>query len=356
MSSPHGKDAKLVAAFAADLADLTEPNEILPYVVPRLVKLTGADVGTSSRIDHARGTNDIGVWPPRSWDGADMSAYRQFMHQQPLIRHHRDTLRLAPLRSSDLITRSDYHRLDLYHHFYKPLGVEYQLALGIDGSPRSVAAIALSRQGADFSQRDMDIVTWLQPHLIGTWHNAREAQQQAHFADAVRTILEGDDGGCALLVVDGDCRVQLMAGSALPLADELGAIQLGSRVPQLLEAPARTALLRGSLTATVRIARSGAIRITARRTNRGGTVLILERRGARELELVGDLTPRQYQILVAVARHSADKTVARQLGISPRTVSRHLEAIYRKLGVQDRTAAVRLLLASGTDTARTLTA
>lgn len=353
MSGPHGKDAKLVAAFAADLAGLREPDQILPYVVPCLVKLIGADVGTSSRIDHTRGTNDIGVWPPTSWDGADMSAYRQFMHQQPLIRHHRDTLRLAPVLSSDLITRTDYHRLDLYHHFYKPLGVEYQLALGMDGSPRSVVGIALSRQRGDFSQRDLDIVTWLQPHLIGTWHNARETQQQAHFAEAVRTILEGEDGGCALLVVDGDCRVQLMAGSALPLADELGGIQLGSRLPQLFEAPARVALLQASVTATVRIARGGAIRVTARRTNRGGAVLILEGRGAAELELIGKLTPRQCQILVAVARHSADKAVARQLGISVRTVSRHLEAIYRKLEVQDRTAAVRLLLASGIETART---
>jgi DNA-binding NarL/FixJ family response regulator len=32
--------------------------------------------------------------------------------------------------------------------------------------------------------------------------------------------------------------------------------------------------------------------------------------------------------------------IARQLGISPRTVSKHIESIYRKLGTHDRTSAV----------------
>jgi DNA-binding CsgD family transcriptional regulator len=32
--------------------------------------------------------------------------------------------------------------------------------------------------------------------------------------------------------------------------------------------------------------------------------------------------------------------IARQLGISPRTVNKHIENIYRKLGTHDRTSAV----------------
>jgi len=32
--------------------------------------------------------------------------------------------------------------------------------------------------------------------------------------------------------------------------------------------------------------------------------------------------------------------IARQLGISPRTVSKHIESIYRKLDTHDRTSAV----------------
>jgi DNA-binding NarL/FixJ family response regulator len=40
-------------------------------------------------------------------------------------------------------------------------------------------------------------------------------------------------------------------------------------------------------------------------------------------------------------------TIARRLGISPRTVNKHLENIYRKLSVRDRLTAVAVAQSSG---------
>jgi DNA-binding CsgD family transcriptional regulator len=57
------------------------------------------------------------------------------------------------------------------------------------------------------------------------------------------------------------------------------------------------------------------------------------------LEALG-LTRRQTQVLALVARGDTDIQAGRRLGISPRTVDKHLERIYRALGVTSRTAAV----------------
>jgi DNA-binding NarL/FixJ family response regulator len=45
-----------------------------------------------------------------------------------------------------------------------------------------------------------------------------------------------------------------------------------------------------------------------------------------------------------VARGLSNPQVAARLSLSPRTVGRHLESIYGKLGVSSRTAAARLAI------------
>jgi DNA-binding CsgD family transcriptional regulator len=59
---------------------------------------------------------------------------------------------------------------------------------------------------------------------------------------------------------------------------------------------------------------------------------------------VGDLTPRELEVLVLVARGLTNAQVAQQLFLSPRTVNAHLNSVYRKLGVSSRTAATRFAL------------
>lgn len=52
------------------------------------------------------------------------------------------------------------------------------------------------------------------------------------------------------------------------------------------------------------------------------------------------LTPREMDVLAWIARGKTNRDIAEILGMSPRTVNKHLEHIYEKLGVETRTAAV----------------
>jgi DNA-binding CsgD family transcriptional regulator len=57
------------------------------------------------------------------------------------------------------------------------------------------------------------------------------------------------------------------------------------------------------------------------------------------------LTVREREILHWVAAGKTDRQVAAIVGLSHRTVQKHLEHIYTKLGVENRTAAVMRLAA-----------
>jgi DNA-binding CsgD family transcriptional regulator len=58
-----------------------------------------------------------------------------------------------------------------------------------------------------------------------------------------------------------------------------------------------------------------------------------------------DLTDREIRVLRLAALGRTNRAIARALDISPRTVAKHLEHIYRKLDVNSRTSAVLAALA-----------
>jgi DNA-binding CsgD family transcriptional regulator len=51
------------------------------------------------------------------------------------------------------------------------------------------------------------------------------------------------------------------------------------------------------------------------------------------------LTARETEVLLWVARGKTNRDIAEILGMSPRTVNKHLEQVFEKLGVETRTAA-----------------
>jgi len=50
----------------------------------------------------------------------------------------------------------------------------------------------------------------------------------------------------------------------------------------------------------------------------------------------GGFSDREWEVAVAVAKGASNKEVARQLGITERTVKAHLSAVFHRLGVRDR--------------------
>lgn len=65
-----------------------------------------------------------------------------------------------------------------------------------------------------------------------------------------------------------------------------------------------------------------------------------------ESEMLG-LTPRQYEVLVLLARGYPIKTIGRQLNISVATAKAHTETLYQRLDVHNRNQAVYAAVSRG---------
>jgi predicted ATPase/DNA-binding CsgD family transcriptional regulator len=77
------------------------------------------------------------------------------------------------------------------------------------------------------------------------------------------------------------------------------------------------------------------------------TTLSTSEQPPSSLEHPAGLSAREVEVLGLVAEGLTNPQVAERLFLSPRTVQRHLNSIYHKLGVSSRTAATRLALEHG---------
>jgi DNA-binding CsgD family transcriptional regulator len=72
--------------------------------------------------------------------------------------------------------------------------------------------------------------------------------------------------------------------------------------------------------------------------------LVAEQSGSDEslLREQLSLTSREAEVLLWLSRGKSNRDIAEILGLSPRTINKHLEQMFEKLGVENRAAATAL--------------
>jgi DNA-binding CsgD family transcriptional regulator len=270
------------------------------------------------------------------------TAFKELAGENPVLAYMRRTRDGRPYRISDFLTRAEYHRLPLYREFYGKIEAEYQCAFSLPSRPPVVIGLALTRARSDFSDREVAGLAAARPHLIQAYRNAELAAAREATIAALEAGLE--QVGTAVIVVDRHGRVDLAtpAGRRL-LAGPLGAgpQRLG---PQVVAALA--ARREAGTPATEPLVLDGADGPLSLRVlggpEGGSEMLVIEPEVSGltvpALEGLG-LTGRQAEALrwVALGRRGPD--VARVMGISPRTVEKHLQGAYLKLGVSGASEA-----------------
>jgi DNA-binding CsgD family transcriptional regulator len=100
------------------------------------------------------------------------SAFARYASQNPLAAYFLRTRDGRAMRFSDLITRRELHRLDLYREVYAPLAVEYQIAFTLPSGAERILGVALSRAKRDFTATERDLLNLARPYLIQAYRNA----------------------------------------------------------------------------------------------------------------------------------------------------------------------------------------
>ena len=266
-------------------------------------------------------------------------AYDRLAQQHPLIvAAQQRAAGGGALRFCDVPDGDRFPETDLYREFFVPFGLRYQLVIQLPSPPDVIVGHALNRDAAqgEFSDRDVAVLNALGPHL---------AMHHRHLVDAERSsamAVEADRGqGWTVLTVRSDGIVEASSARASE-----SSFSRGRRVPaDVVAVLPRYGDALGdphSHDVTVDGVRW---RCVVQPVPVGPTVLLVRRvdqepPGSTPLIDLG-FTPRQTEVAIALAQTGGTNSqLARSLGISEGTVKKHLETVFRTLGVDSRTAAV----------------
>ncbi|MFJ1302475.1 response regulator [Pseudomonadota bacterium AL_CKDN230030165-1A_HGKHYDSX7] len=194
--------------------------------------------------------------------------------------------------------------------------------------------------GVDYVTKPLDpdvVLARLDTHL----RNAR------HLSAAYDAL---DAAARAVVVLDARGKAIWKTGRArLWLSDYLGCADDAPGLPVPLADWIATHLPQGPAAApwVVPGARGNLVVSLSASRRSGETLLLLEERPhlaptAESLAATYGLTPRELDVLDWLAKGKTNRDIADILGMAPRTVNKHLEHIFVKLGVETRTAAAAI--------------
>jgi DNA-binding CsgD family transcriptional regulator len=263
-----------------------------------------------------------------------VSIFSKLAHENPLLMRVRRTGDGRPYRFSDVIDQQALHGLALYQEVYRPLEVESQIAFTLPARSPLVLGIALSRGREDFSDREVQLLALARPHLMQAYRNAElwgaRAAMLAALEEGLQTL------GRHVVVLDLHGRVEFATDGARRLLGDREAMRGG--LPE--EVRTWISERRGRRPAAEPLVLRGAggrvlLRLLPSRRSDRREVLLLEG-GTGELSAAAlrglGLTPRQADTLRLLAIGHSPAQTAAQMGIAPRTVDKHLQHVYSKLG------------------------
>jgi DNA-binding CsgD family transcriptional regulator len=265
--------------------------------------------------------------------------------QNPLIAYYNRTGDGSAYRFSDFLTSDELHETYLYRELYRPMRMEYQMSVTLQVQAPRLFALVLGDDSHDFSERDRAVLNRIRPHLTQMWHNVRDLDRLRALVGAAQEVSLDQGWGVITL---WDTPEELTPGAFATLYRHFGKPTARSPFPVRVErwlAAQREVVRRDDALTLLRplSAQADGRRIVLRYLPAGSThpdaitIGVPVATGARDLESFR-LTQREAEVTHLVITGLANKEIARRLDVAPGTVRKHLDNIYRKVGVQSRAA------------------
>jgi DNA-binding CsgD family transcriptional regulator len=293
--------------------------------------------------------------PPGSVTADISASFAHYFHEHPLLAEFLRTGLSSPRKITDFITPRQFRRLGIYNEVYRRVRTDAQISVGLTVSPNRILLVTPIRTGDDFTESDRRLLTALRPHLLAAYKNAEALSVAWRRQAQTRAAIEEAPVGLIILSMDG--RVRLMTERARAWLSKYfdEPLRGRARLPECLlrwyehqirsftqREPTPPAQPLEVVTDTARLQICLVINSAAEQV----TLLLNEESynlRPERLEPIG-LTRGEAEVLGWVALGKTNSEIGELCVISARTVQKHLEHIFQKLGVETRTAAARRAL------------
>lgn len=272
------------------------------------------------------------------------------------VTHGEHTKDLTARNRTDSMAQHQVQTTELYNALDKPFQIPNGMDTGLSVGDERLIIIDLNLGGRGLSEEKSAVLNLLRPHVVQAFGNAETITRLRKELSTLNQAMEELRRG--LLSVTPKGRILWATTEANRLLDAYGL--RGDRRSEWLPSPLREWTNRElermgcqkycSAPSKPLVIEYEDSMLTVRLLKEGWQVLLsLEecRAGCtiEELAPLG-LSPRETEILFWVVKGKTNPEIGMILGISPRTVQKHLERVYGRLGVENRHAAIHVALSS----------
>lgn len=342
---------KEVHAFLLEIHGCSEFAELHRLIPGGLNRLIPSDRTSFNELSIDPRTQDIVPNPRPPWWDRLGCVYKEHLLDHPLFGVPVGSV--VGLRSGGRDKR--WNRSVLNNEYFAPLGFKVQISVMCFQQNLQFAGIACNRSSRKFSAEEVEILRLITPHvsiaikkclLFSSLKEMSDAGNGAGQASRTTVVVIDRAKGCFGLVSQEARRIlrDAFAIDAEP----------GTRLPERLLTWLRSQRTGdagldfnpGNCTPWL-IRRAGnRIEIAVLSLVESETVLALRRTGCKRREPTPTaLTDREFEVLRWIREGKRNGEIAAIMGLSGRTVEKHVEHLLMKLGVETRTAAAQAALA-----------
>jgi DNA-binding CsgD family transcriptional regulator len=348
-------DQRRLFEYVFDLYTLRDHSAFVSHLISTLGTLIPCERISYNEF-HARPRHVRAVWYPADEKLAQkmLPIFQHFLHQHPIVPYLKKTGNGRSVRLSDLMSPQQFQRSALYNEYYRRIGVQHQLGSSLAVTPSLLVPMALNRARPNFSDRERLLFTLLGPHVAQAFRNAQAVSHWQRERDMLHEVVDQLDRG--VMEVTGRGKIVWATPRALALVRQYGKcrLQRSDRIPEILRDWIRrqTAAFANSTEIPVppeplTLTQEGRhLRISL--VKRSDNMLLFfeeETRGVElsELQQLG-LTVREAEVLKWVTLGKSNGDIALLLDAREKTIKKHIERIFQKLGVESRLAAATLVM------------
>jgi DNA-binding CsgD family transcriptional regulator len=287
------------------------------------------------------GNRVLNISLPDPLDAESISAFQTYLGEHPSVNHIMQTHTTDAVRLSDMSSHQKWRATNLYNHVFRPSNLKYQVGCMFPIALGSMAGFSVNRVSSDFTAGQRDLMTLLVPHFAQAWTRAN-------------AIFQRDASLAWVAIAEVDSRGRILFATDKALAFIASYRSRASVSPRELPEPYRGWLFRNIHAAKVLDAfeplhlKTSVHQLTVRLACMPGQdryqlhfnekIIVTPSQVASHL----GLTPRQGEVLHWIAEGKSNEEIGLILGAKLRTITKHVEQIFARIGVENRSSATRL--------------